>query len=537
MVWHARKKCQRRFDAPLRFTREREPARRAFVSVLLCALACCHAPEAAAPPATVVVALESAPSVLDPRFTTDANSSLVAALVSDGLTASDERGDSVPALAEWRQPSPLEYHFTLRPEARFHDGTPVTAADVAATYRSVLDPALGSPKREAMAAIAAIAVPDPRTVVFRLREVSAAFLETTNLGILPARLTGRGPLPPLEVIGSGPFRVTAMLDGGGVDLAPHAEALGGPPRLARLRFRVIPDGVVRALELASGSVHLVQNALDPDLLPWLAARPELELVISPGTTFQYLGLNFRDPRLADRRTRQALAYGIDREAIVHHLLRDTARPASGLLPPSHWAYDGAVARYPYDPARAAELLRQAGLGPDVDAALRRFSYKTSTVELRRRIAEVFQHDLGRLDLGLDIRSYEWATFYDDIRRGNFELYALAWVGVRDPDVYYRIFHSSMPPPVGTNRGAYANPEMDALLTAAHATEDRVERRRLYAAVQRLAAEDLPVVPLWWADNVVVKSRALAGFRPSPDGDLRSLATATLRAAAPPNPVP
>ncbi len=290
---------------------------------------------------------------------------------------------------------------------------------------------------------------------------------------------------------------------------------------------MIPDGVVRALELASGGVHLVQNALEPDLLPWLAARPDLELVISPGTTFQYLGVSFRDRRLADRRVRQALAYGIDRGALVHHVLRDTAAPATGLLPPTHWAYEGGVARYPFDPERAAALLREAGLGPEVAAELRRFSYKTSTVELRRRIAEIFQHDLGRLALVLDIRSYEWATFYDDVRRGNFELYSLAWVGVRDPDVYYRILHSTMRPPLGMNRGAYANPELDALVTAARVTEDRAERRRLYGEVQRLAAEDLPVVPLWWAENVAVKSRALEGFRPSPDGALRSLATATL----------
>jgi peptide/nickel transport system substrate-binding protein len=520
-----------------RLARPRASVHRALLGVLLCGLACCHPAETAPPPGTLVIALESAPSVLDPRFTTDANSSLVAALVSDGLTTGDDRGETVPALAEWRQLTPFEYRFALRTEARFHDGTPVTAADVAATYRSVLDPALASPKREALAAIVAIEVPDARTVVFRLGEVSAPFLETTNLGILPARLTSHGPIPPREVIGSGPFRVAGLLDGGGIELAPHAAAIGGPPRLAHLRFRVVPDGVVRALELASGSVHLVQNALDPDLLPWLAARPELERVISPGTTFQYLGVNFRDHRLADRRTRQALAYGIDRDAIVHHLLHDTARPATGLLPPSHWAFEGEVARHPYDPARAADLLRQAGLGPEIDTALRRFSYKTSTVELRRRIAEVFQHDLARLGLGLDVRSYEWATFYDDVRRGNFELYSLAWVGVRDPDVYYRIFHSTMLPPGGTNRGAYANPEMDALLTAARATEDRAERRRLYGEVQRLAAEDLPIVPLWWAENVVVKSRALEGFRPSPDGDLRSLATATFRGlprAAPPD---
>jgi peptide/nickel transport system substrate-binding protein len=523
MVWHARKKCQRGIRAPWR-------SATLGTVVALCAFACAP-PATPVPPDTVVVALESAPAGLDPRFTTDANSSLVGALVTDGLTGSDARGDTIPGLAEWERSSPTEYRFRIRTDARFSDGTPVTAADVVATYRSVLDPALGSPKREALSTVTTLAAPDSHTVVIGLREPSAPFLEATNLGILPARLTGQGPLPALTVVGSGPFRVAALLDGGGVDLVPNAHALGGRSQLARLRFRVVPDGVVRALELANGGVHLVQNALEPDLLPWLAARPELEVVTAPGTAFQYLGINFHDPRLADRRVRQALAFAIDRESIVHHVLRDSARPATGLLPPDHWAYEGDVARYRYDPSRASELLRAAGLGPDVDLTLRRFSYKTSTVELRRRIAEVFQHQLGAIGLGLDVRSYEWATFYSDIRRGNFELYSLVWVGVRDPDIYYRIFHSRMQPPLGTNRGAYANPDLDALVTAARATDDRAERRRLYGAVQRLVAEDLPVVPLWWADNVVVKNRALQGFQPAPDGDLRALAAATFKPAS------
>ncbi len=522
MLVRARKDCQLGFDGVVR--------RRRGASIcvpLLLALAVACRPADLAPPGTVVVALESAPAVLDPRFTTDANSSLVSALVTNGLTTSDARAEATPDLAEeWRELSPLEYRFTLRSDAIFHDGSRVTAADVAATYRSVLDPAMRSPKREALAAIERIATPDDRTIVFRLREIDAAFLETTGLGILPARLTAGGPVPPDAVVGAGPFRVVAALDGGGVDLAPHSAYMDGPPQLQRLRFRVVPDGVVRALELVSGTVHLVQNALEPDLLPWLAAQPELELLITPGTTFQYLGINHRDPRLADVRVRQALALGIDRPAIVHHLLRDTARPASGLLPPTHWAYEGAVTRYPYDPERAARLLETSGLGPAARAQLRRFSYKTSTVELRRRIAEVFQSDLSRIGLHLDIRSYEWATFYEDVRRGNFELYALAWVGIRDPDVYFRILHSSMRPPAGNNRGAYANAEIDMLLERARRTPERSQRRAAYAEVQRRTAEDLPMIPLWWSENVVVKARALHGFVPAPDGDLRSLAQAT-----------
>ena len=494
---------------------------------LLAGMGACHPPDVA-PPGAIVVALESAPAVLDPRFTTDANSSLVSALVTRGLTIGDDQAEAKPDLAEaWRELSPLEYSFTLRPDATFQDGGRVTAADVAATYRSVLDPALRSPKREALAAIERIDTPDDRTIVFRLRAIDAAFLEATNLGILPARLTGGGPVSAGELLGAGPFRIVGTLDGGGIDLAPNPNYMDGPPRLPRLRFRVVPDGVVRALELASGTVHLVQNALEPDLLPWLAARPGLELLITPGTTFQYLGINFRDPRLADPRVRQALALGINREAIVHHLLRDTARLATGLLPPTHWAYQGAVRRYPYDPERALRLLAASGLGTAASEQLRRFSYKTSTVELRRRIAEVFQADLSRIGLGLNVRSYEWATFYDDVRRGNFELYSLAWVGVRDPDVYFRILHSTMRPPLGNNRGGYANSTIDSLLEHARHTPDRSQRRNAYAEVQRLVAEDLPMIPLWWTDNVVVKARALHGFEPSPDGDLRSLARATI----------
>ena len=492
---------------------------------MLCAVACRGGMPPPAP-GTVVVALESAPAVLDPRYTTDANSSLVADLVTRGLTRMNERAEPVPDLADaWQQPSPLEYRFTLRPDATFSDGAPVTAADVVATYRSVLDPALRSPKREAFAPITDVVAVDPRTVVIRVRATTASFLETTNLGILPAALADHGPLPPDGVVGAGPFRVAATLPDGSVELAASETAMDGAPSIARVRFRVIPDGTVRALELASGTVHVVQNALEPDLLRWLARRDGLELVVSPGTTFQYLGVNFRDPRLADRRVRQALACALDRDAVVRELLRGSAHPATGLLSPSHWAYSGDVTTYPYDPDRAAALLTASGLGPDALAAARRFSYKTSTVELRRRIAEVFQDELGTIGLLVDVRSYEWATFYADVRRGDFQLYSLAWVGVADPDVYYRIFHSSMQPPVGTNRGAYANPAMDALLEAARATTDRDERRRLYAEVQRLAADDLPVIPLWWADNVLVKSRRLVGFVPSPDGGLRSLATA------------
>jgi len=128
-----------------------------------------------------------------------------------------------------------------------------------------------------------------------------------------------------------------------------------------------------------------------------------------------------------------------------------------------------------------------------------------------------------------VRTYEWGTLFADVRSGNFQLCALAWVGIGDPDLYYLAFHSTMHPPAGYNRGGYASPVMDRLTESGRRELDLERRRAIYARVQRRAARDLPVVPLWWEDRIVVQSRRLRGFEPSPDGDLHGLTRAWMEA--------
>jgi len=176
------------------------------------------------------------------------------------------------------------------------------------------------------------------------------------------------------------------------------------------------------------------------------------------------------------------------------------------------------------------LLDEAGYpDPDGDGPLARFrlSFKTTNIDLRRRLAEAFKEQLMRVGIEIELRSYEWGTFLSDVKRGNFHLYSLAWVGIEDPDVYYQIFHSTAVPPDGDNRGRYNNPELDRLLERGRATLDRTERQRIYREVQRLLAEDLPYIPLWWWKNVIVRKPGLRGFVPYPDGDLISLKKARL----------
>jgi peptide/nickel transport system substrate-binding protein len=485
----------------------------------------------ASSPSGLVVALSSEPQSLDPRFGTDANSARLADLLHAALTRSDATASRVPELASaWALPDPYTVVFRLRPDFRFADGTPVTAADVKATYDAVRDPSLASPKRASVAMVSSIETPDATTVVMRLSAPFPPFLDATGLGILPAALARQAD----EVTtGAGPFRLVRAVRGERLDLEPNPGYPTGPPRLGTLTIRIVPDEVVRALELRRGTLGFVQDAFEPEVVAWLRSRRELAVRQRSGTSVHYLAFNFRDRRLADRRVRRAIALAIDRDELVASVLGGGARPASGLLAPDHWAY--AAARLPgHDRPRARRLLDLAGFrDPDGAGPAPRFRvvYKTSSQPARRRLAEAMQAQLAAVGIALDVRTYEWGTLYAQIRAGNFELCSLAWVGIGDPDLYFFAFHSTMEPPAGYNRGGYASAIMDRLTAEARVITDPATRRALYARIQRLAARELPVLPLWWEDRVVVHTRRLEGFEPSADGSLSGLAQASLRPGA------
>lgn len=479
------------------------------------------------------VGIEAAPGALDPRLVADANASRISALVSCALMEPDAQGGYASSLAEdWQRQSDGSWLVRLRRNALFHDGQPVTARDVAATYRSVLDPTLASPKRAALAAVKSVEAVAADRVRFVLLEPDAAFFDGATLGILPAAQAS-GALGVDDPIGCGPYRIARRGRDGEVQLAAFAQWFGGSPTLAAITFRVVPDATMRVLELRHGSLDLVENALEPDAVAYLARnQSRVRVVTGPYDAVQYLGFNHRNPFLRDVRVRRAIAYAIDREAIVAHVLRGQATVASGMLPPHHWAFEGNVRRYDYDPTRARRLLDRAGLAdPDADGPQARFHlrYRTSTVELRRRIAEVLAAQLAEVGIALDIESNEWGTFFDDVRRGDFDLYALAWIGIRDPDLMRVAFHSQMTAPAGANRGFFADTAIDRLAVRARRATATEQRKRLYARLQRRSAARLPYVFLWWPLNVTVLSARVEGFEPATSGDLGGLAFAHLAA--------
>jgi peptide/nickel transport system substrate-binding protein len=463
---------------------------------------------------------------LDPRYATDANSVRIGALVYNSLLRADQHGRLQPELAEsWRKIDDRTFLFKLRRDVRFHDGAPLTAADVKYTYETMLHSPV-SPKRALLKPLMAVEAIDEHTVLFRLSVAHAPFPEQFTVGIVGERSAATPPA------GSGPFVIQSIDPGDKVTVRANPLYWEGKPPLAGIVFKVVPDATVRVLEFKKGAIQFLQNDLEPDTLPWLRKNVNAEMEVHPGTTFQYIGINCSHPALGKRAVRRAIALAIDRKRIIRHLLKDLATPANSLLSPLNWAYDESAPDYAFDPERAKRLLDEAGFpDPDGDGPLPRFrlSYKTTAIELRRRIAEALKDQLGRIGIELEIRFYEWGTFYSDIKNGNFHLYSLAWVGIIDPDIYYQILHSTAVPPNGDNRGRYFNHSLDELLEQGRATTDPARRKAIYAKVQQTVAAELPFIPLWWVKNIVVRSPAVHGFQPYPDGDLISLKNVSLNA--------
>jgi len=479
------------------------------------------------PPDTVVIGIESEPTSLDPRLATDANSSRINGLIYSGLLRQDEKGLIQPDLAlNWETPDPRTYLFHLREGIRFHDGTALTSSDVKYTFDSILDPAVGSPHKSTYEQIERIETQDEKTIRFVLKEPFAPFLLSMAMGIVPAQnASAKGVDFAKAPVGTGPFRLAKRDQGESYDLSANPDYFEGAPKLSRVIFRVVPDNTVRFLELQKGTLNLVINGIELDYIPLIQKDPRLKLMTGPGLNYSYIGFNLTDPILIKQKVREAVAYAVDRKAIIRYLLKGMARPATGLLSPLNWAYSGGVKEYEYNPGISRTLLDQAGFpDPDGDGTGMRFtlSYKTSQDEQGKRIAAALQQQFKQVGIGLTIRSYEWGTFYGDIKSGNFQLYSLSWVGVTDPDIYDYIFHSKNFPPAGANRGRYANPEVNALLEHARRTLDLTRRKEYYRRVQEILARDLPYVSLWHYDNVAVMRKNVEGFVLDPRGDLYSL---------------
>ena len=312
----------------------------------------------------VTFLMDAAPTNLDPRIGADAYSEHVHGLIFSSLLGRDDKMNPTPDLAEsWEIADPLTYVFHIRHGVKFHDGRALTSADVKYTFDTILAGPLKTPKRGSLKTVASVEAPDAYTVIFHLREPYASLLwtlTTPGIGIVPA---GSGADFAQHPVGTGPFKFVSYAVDEEIVLARNPDYFGVAPHIEKLHMRIVTDALVRALELRKGSADATINSLTPDMVVTLAKEKGVLSDQQPGTSLAYIAFNFEDPVLGKREVRQALAYATDRATIIQYLLRGQARPASSLLPPNHWAFDGDTPQYEFDPARAEALLDQAGFQP------------------------------------------------------------------------------------------------------------------------------------------------------------------------------
>ena len=482
-------------------------------------------------PRTLVFLIESSPNNLDLRQGTDAQSERVGGLVYDALAHKDDHFVLQPMLAtSWDRPDPLTWVFHIRPGVRFHDGKPLTAADVAWSIRSMTDGTLITAKGGALASIRSLDTPDPLTVVAHLSHPDNALLFNLSDGLFGVVENGAGAREGDHPVGTGPFRFISATPDKNVVLARNESYWGGAPHIPKLRFNVVPDTITAALEIRKGSADAESNVLTPDMVAALRSVPTVRIASGPGSVVMYANFNVADPALHDPRVRQAIACAIDRPALISALFHAQAEPADTLLPAHHWAAADPteLAHYPHDPARARQLLLAAGLSPDAHGILLHLTLKTSTDETTRLVAQAMQDQLLAAGIALSLRPAEFGTFYADITHGTFQMYMLRWIGVNeDPSIFRYAFDSASQPPHGANRGHYINPQLDHLLAHASLVTAESQRRPLYIQAQQVLARDLPTLPLWYVNNTVAYSQRVSGVTLNAGGNFDFLRTAEL----------
>src|SRR5262245_22779580 len=464
----------------------------------------------------MVVMLEKRIETFDPRVSTDTAVERMRQLMFNGLTRKDDKFNAVPDLAEKFESSPdyKTFTFYLRPNVKFHNRQALSSADVKYTFDTMLAPGFQSAKQADLKQDHVSVETDtanPLKVTLHCENPCPGLANTiVPIGIIPEGTSSQQAKRP---VGTGPFKFDSYTEDQEVVLTSFDEYFEGAPSIKRLSVRIIPDNSTRESELTKGSVDLAINAdFDPVTVETLQKTSGLKTEVTEGTNITHLGINMQDPILKDRRIRQALAYAIDRDAIIRNVLRGQAFLARSVLPPSQWAYEPNVTDYKYDPDRARRLLAEAG------KSSLKLSLKTSPVSVSRKIGEAIQEQMRRVGVEIELQSLERQKLTQDMTEGNFQLYLNTLVGGnQNPDIFRLVYSSGAIPPNGQNRSRYVNPQVDKLIEEARTTT-RERSKTIFLQVQKILSEDLPQIYLWYPATVVVYRDRISNVKVDPSGD-------------------
>jgi len=456
---------------------------------------------------TIRFGLSNTPVTFDPRYATDAVSSRINRLIYERLVDFDEKTNVVPSLANWEQLSPTHYRFKLIKKSSFHNGASLTMQDVQATYNNILFDKKISPHRNSIKHIKEMKLLDDSTLDFYLSRPDSLFPSLLIIAVLPKDLLDKQHLFNTQPIGSGKFEFVEW---------PNDQFL----KLKRIHdqqdFELISvkDPTVRILKLLRGELDIIQNNLPTEQIDYLKKHPLISHQQVVGSNYSYIGFNLEDPITKNQQIRKAIAHAINRDEIIHYVLGDAAIKANGFFPDYHWVANKSLKEYYYDPKTSLALIKT--LGYDLNNPLK-LTFKTSSNPFSIRKATIIQDQLKRVGINISIQSYDWGTFYSDIKQGKFQLYSLEWVGIKSPDIYNYVFHSKAMPPKGANRGRLNNSRIDSLIDKADEAQKLSDKINYYHQLQSELNQLLPYVPLWYMSNISFFRNNINGYKVYKDG--------------------
>jgi len=461
----------------------------------------------------VIAAIAGEPDQLDPHKTSAYFSFEVLENVFDTLVEPDADLRMRPALAEsWEvSADQLTWTFHLRPNVTFHDGTPLRAEDVVYSYRRIIDEQLTNADK--FAAVADVTAPDPATVVVRVTHPTPNLL--TNLGgfkgmAIVSRANVESGQIATHPIGTGPFMFVGRRSGDSITLRANPSYWGGKPRVSGVTFRFISEPSTALSALQAGEIDWT-DSIPPQRVAQLRDDDSIELAVTPSNDYWYLALNQARGPWSDVRVRQAIAYGVDRDAIVKATSYGTADANQLAIPegnPWYTAYD----RYDYDIDRAKALLAESGVTTaDLDMLVTSEYPETVTA------AQIIADNLAPLGITVHIRTVDFATWLDEQNSGNFDMLMMGWLGNIDPDDFYYAQHHT---DGSSNAQRFSNPEVDRLLDAGRVQTDMDARRQLYARAATIIADQVSYLYLYNPSVIQGWSTDLVGFESRRDGAIR-----------------
>jgi len=430
--------------------------------------------------------------------------------------------------------------FTLRDGVRWHDGAPFSSADVAFTYRAIMDEKVASPRRSDFELVSSVETPDPHTVVVRYKKPFSPALLSWMGAILPEHLLGK--LDPSKwpeaynraPVGTGPFKFDSWKTNEFIRLKKNPDYFLGSPWLDSIVFRVLPDPLT--LQLAFQTKQVDFWNVSPWAVKSLEKDPRFDLFSAPGNMYNYIGWNLRRPMFQDLKVRQAMAMAVNVPQMIKYIIYGRGVQSTGIFTPQVWFFDPSVKPLPYDPAAARKLLDEAGwkVGPDGIRVKdgKRFSFTllaNNGNEVRRDIATLVQDDLKQVGIEVKVEIYEWAVLLKRfVNKGEFDAIVLGWGLGYDFD-QYGIWHSSQTHPEELNFIGYNNPEVDHLLTDLRQEYARPEIIRLAGKLQQAIYADQPYLFLFVPEGTSVMWKGSYRIRrpgPSPGEWIDSPVTMT-----------